>query len=261
MGKIILRCEGATIRFGGLTALDDVSFELPQGHILGIIGPNGAGKSTLFNLLTGIYKPSSGRVEFMGKNLVGIASHQIVRMGISRTFQSSRLFGDLSVLDNVLIGMHTQTTTGVLRAIFLPWRSRRELAMAAERSGELLRMVSEELYEKRFTLASGLAQADRRRLEIARALAAAPKLLLLDEPSAGMDDKETDALIADIRRLQAIQPTLSIIIIEHDMRLVASLPDSIMVFDFGQKIEQGSFNDIRKIERVQQAYLGRAAHA
>ncbi|RJF91799.1 ABC transporter ATP-binding protein [Noviherbaspirillum saxi] len=261
MSPVILRCEGATIRFGGLTALNDVSFELRQGHILGIIGPNGAGKSTLFNLLTGIYKPVAGKLEFMGHNLVGVTPHQIVRLGISRTFQSSRLFGDLSVLDNVLIGMHTQTTTGVMRAIFMPWRARRELTAAAERAGQLLRMVSEELYENRFSLASGLAQADRRRLEIARALAASPKLLLLDEPSAGMDDKETDALITDIRRIQQIQPTLSLIIIEHDMRLVADLPDSIMVFDFGQKIMEGSFNEIRKVERVQQAYLGKAAHA
>ncbi|WP_137391853.1 ABC transporter ATP-binding protein [Rhodoligotrophos defluvii] len=259
---VVLSGRGLTVRFGGLVALDSVDFEASRGEILGIIGPNGAGKSTLFNLITGIYKPTAGEVRLENQVLNGVPTYRITAMGIARTFQSSRLFSDLSVLDNVIIGMHTRTRCGVLDALFRPSVSRRELDGAAEQAGELLKAVSAGLYAQRNRPASELAQADRRRLEIARALASNPKVLLLDEPSSGMDDRDTDALIADIRAIAAHRPELAIMIIEHDMRLVAELPHRVMVIDYGQKIADGQFADIRLMPRVQEAYLGRkAAHA
>jgi branched-chain amino acid transport system ATP-binding protein len=260
-GHAVLRGEGLTIRFGGLVAMDSVDFALQAGEILGVIGPNGAGKSTLFNLVTGLYRPTAGKVFLNDRPLNGLPAHRIVQMGISRTFQSSRLFADLSVLDNVIIGMHCRTKSGVFDALLRPSKARGELQQAAARAGDLLRSVSASLYDQRGRAASELAQADRRRLEIARALAAEPKVLLLDEPSSGMDDRDTDALIADIRAIIAQRPELSIMIIEHDMRLVAELPHRVMVIEYGRKIAEGSFADIRNMPRVQEAYLGRKATA
>jgi len=256
---IVLSGQGLTVRFGGLVALNNVDFEVARGEILGIIGPNGAGKSTLFNLITGIYQPTSGAVTLEGRALSGVPTHRIAAMGIARTFQSSRLFSDLSVLDNVIIGMHTRTRCGVFDALLRPGYSRRELDGAAEQACDLLRAVSAGLYAQRERPAAELAQADRRRLEIARALASAPKVLLLDEPSSGMDDRDTDALMADIRAIAARRPELAIMIIEHDMRLVAELPHRVMVIDYGQKIADGQFAEIRLMPRVQEAYLGRKA--
>jgi len=262
MSQPLLECDSVTVRFRGLLALNDVSFSLQQGEILGIIGPNGAGKSTLFNVITGIYRANAGRIRFAGRDLNGKPAHRIVELGIARTFQSSRLFTDMSVLDNVVIGLHTRTRTSVLDAILRYRRARRELNDAATRAGELLRTVSAELYEQRHRRAGELAQADRRRLEIARALATEPKLLLLDEPSSGMDDRETQALVRDIRGVHQRRPDLSIMIIEHDMSLVAALPDRVMVLDYGQKIAEGSFESIRSLEHVERAYLGgKSSHA
>lgn len=256
-GTPLLQCRQVTKAFGGLKALQDITFDLFAGEILCVIGPNGAGKSTLFNLLTGIFPPTSGSLDFQGGSLIGRPAHKIVSLGISRTFQNSRLFGDMSVLDNVLIGMHSRTRGNVLTAVFRHGLVRRRLAKAAEKAGTLLKAVSGELYEKRYQPASTLPQADRRRLEIARALASEPRLLLLDEPSAGMDDRETDALIEDIRKVQASRPDMSAIIIEHDMRLAAELPDRVIVFDHGRQIASGTFDEIRQIRNVQEAYLGK----
>src|SRR5690606_7432755 len=171
MSPALLECDSVTVRFGGLTALDGVTFTLMQGEILGIIGPNGAGKSTLFNAITGIYRADAGRIHFAGTELNGRPAHRVVELGIARTFQSSRLFADMSVLDNVVIGLHTRTRTSVLDAILRYGRARRELNDAAAKAAELLRTISAELYEQRHRRAGELAQADRRRLEIARARA------------------------------------------------------------------------------------------
>jgi len=259
---LVLEGKNLTMRFGGLVAVDDVNLHLAVGEVLGIIGPNGAGKSTLLNLLTGIYQATTGDVLLEGKSLKGVAAHEIVGMGIARTFQTSRLFGSLSVLDNVIIGMHTKTRCGVFTAMLRPGLARKEMQACATRAGELLRSVSPDLYERRNQIAASLPQADRRRLEIARALAAQPKIVLLDEPSSGMDDRDTDALMADIERLRAQNPTLAFIIIEHDMRLIAALPQRVMVLDYGRKIGDDTFEVVRKLPRVQEAYLGRkASHA
>ena len=256
----LLEGEGLTMRFGGLVAMAEVSFTLQRGEILGIIGPNGAGKSTLFNLITGLYRPSSGEVRLEGQRLAGIPTHKIVARGIARTFQSSRLFGDLSVVDNVVIGRHTHTRSGVLDAIFRRGKAQRELAESYSVAEDLLRSVSRGLYDQRHRPAAELPQADRRRLEIARALASQPKVLLLDEPSSGMDDADTDALVADIRSICAARPELAVMVIEHDMRLIAALPHRVMVLDYGQKLADGPYEEVRQIPRVQEAYLGRRAN-
>jgi branched-chain amino acid transport system ATP-binding protein len=255
----LLEGESLTMRFGGLVAMADVSFTLKRGEILGIIGPNGAGKSTLFNLITGLYRPSSGEIRLEAQRLAGIPTHKIVARGIARTFQSSRLFGDLSVVDNVVIGRHTHTHCGVLDAIFRRRKAQRELAESYTVAEDLLRSVSRGLYDQRHRPAAELPQADRRRLEIARALASRPKVLLLDEPSSGMDDADTDALVADIRSVCAARPDLAVMIIEHDMRLIAALPHRVMVLDYGQKLADGPYEEVRRIPRVQEAYLGRRA--
>jgi len=256
---VVLSGQGLTMRFGGLTAMAEVDFELHRGEILGIIGPNGAGKSTLLNIITGIYVPSSGEVKLEGEVLNGLPPHKIVGRGIARTFQSSRLFPDLSVLDNVIIGRHSKTKSGVFDAIFRRGHANRELAESAAIAEDLLKAVSRDLFEQRHRPSGELPQADRRRLEIARALASQPQVLLLDEPSSGMDDNDTDALMDDIRGLCAAQPDLSLMIIEHDMRLIAALPQRVMVLDYGQKLADGPFEEVRLIPRVQEAYLGKKA--
>lgn len=262
MAEPLLQIRGITIAFGGLVAVDDVDLDLASGEILCIIGPNGAGKSTLFNLVTGIYRPTRGTVKLGGQDITGWAAHRIAAAGIARTFQSSRLFNDLTLVDNVVIGMHTRTHSGVLDALLRPRKARAELNESARRAGELLLSLSPELFERRHSLAGALPQADRRRLEIARALASEPRIILLDEPSSGMDDRDTDALMADIRRVMRERPGLSFLIIEHDMRLVSQLPDRVAVIDYGQKIADGSFAEVRRNSRVQEAYLGqRSAHA
>ncbi|MGZ8372371.1 MAG: ABC transporter ATP-binding protein [Rhodoplanes sp.] len=259
MDDTVLRGRGLTIRFGGLVALDQVDIDVRKGEIVAVIGPNGAGKSTLFNIITGVYAPTDGRVWFNGADITGRPTHEIVARGIARTFQASRLFGDLSVLDNVVLGLHTRTRTNVLEALLLPSKSRRELAQAAAIAEDILGRVGGNLFDQRKRPASELAQADRRRLEIARALASGPKLLLLDEPTAGMDDRDTDALIDDVRKVRADRSDLSIIVVEHDMRLVAALPERVIVLDYGRKIADASFEEVRRNPRVQEAYLGSAA--
>ena len=257
--SVLLKVENVTMRFGGLVALNDVSFSLEKGSVLAVIGPNGAGKTTLFNVVTGVYKPTSGRVTFDGADITGKPSYKVVQRGIARTFQSSRLFSDLSVLDNVIIGMHTRTKTGVLEALFRPRASRREMAACVVKAEVLLRRGSGDLYEQRYRRAGTLAQADRRRLEFARALGSQPKLILLDEPSVGMNDTETDALVADIVRLRFEHPELSVLLIEHDMRVVFHLADRIVVLAEGTVLAQGTPQQIATNEAVQAAYLGEAA--
>ena len=256
MAAPLLQTCGLSIAFGGLIAVDDVDLDLASGEILCIIGPNGAGKSTLFNLISGIYRPTKGTVKLDGQTITGWPAHRIAAAGIARTFQSSRLFNDLTLLDNVMIGMHTRTHSGVLDALLRPRKARAELDASALRAGDLLQSLSPDLYARRYGLAGALPQADRRRLEIARALASEPRIILLDEPSSGMDDRDTDALMTDIRRVMRERPGLSFLIIEHDMRLVAQLPDRVVVIDYGRKIADGDFADVRQNSRVQEAYLG-----
>jgi branched-chain amino acid transport system ATP-binding protein len=251
-----LAVQKLTMRFGGLVALHSVSIEVAPGQILAVIGPNGAGKSTLFNVITGIYRPTDGRVWIRGVDVTSRPTHEIVALGVGRTFQSSRLFTGVSVLDNVVLGMHSRSPPSVLAAL-LRWRkTRREMHAAAVDAERILQSLGGDLYEQRYRLADQLAQADRRRLEVARALAGEPKLLLLDEPTAGMDDRDTDAFIEDIRKIRRERPELAMVVVEHDMRLVAALPERVAVLDYGRKIAESTFGEIRRDPQVQEAYLG-----
>jgi branched-chain amino acid transport system ATP-binding protein len=252
----LVRAEDLTVRFGGLSALEGVGFEIAHDEIFGIIGPNGAGKSTLINVLSGIYPLTRGRLSFDGATLGGLKPHRAVRRGIVRTFQNSRLFTDLSVLDNVLIGMHTRMKGGVLDAALWRWHTRRDLARGTEEAVELLRELGPALVERRHTPAGVLPQADKRRVEIARALASGPRLLMLDEPSAGMGSADTQRLVEDIKRLKAQRPGLSVVVIEHDLALMRTLPERVMVLDYGERIALDTFEAAVQVEAVREAYLG-----
>ncbi|SDS47746.1 ABC transporter ATP-binding protein [Bradyrhizobium canariense] len=251
----LLSVRDLTQRFSGLTALDDVSFDVEEGAIVGLIGPNGAGKTTMINLITGICRPTSGDILFGGKSLVGRKPHQIARDGIGRTFQQIRLFDQLSVVENVMVGMDSHLRTSYGAAVLdLPSVAREEAKMRADALTLLAegRGGLEAFSERR---AGELPYADKRRLEIVRALATRPRLLLLDEPAAGMALQEIRNLVHDLLRIRSKGTT--IILIEHKMRLIEGVTDKVIVLDYGRKIAEGSFDEIRRDARVIEAYLGR----
>lgn len=252
----LLETRDLTIRFGGLVAIKKLNAHVNRGEVLGLIGPNGSGKTTFLNLITGIYKPAAGDILFQGENVVGLPAFRMARKGISRTFQNNRLFSHLSVLDNVMIGMHHKQRSQWYHAIFRNDFSKRELGEAAHKATELLEFFSQELVDDRYKKAIELPQAHRRRLEICRALAADPVLLLLDEPAAGMDPEETGHLMEDIRKIQDKKSDIGMIIIEHDMSVIRNIADRVIVINHGEKIAEGPFSQISEEPAVLQAYLG-----
>ena len=255
MADLIL--ENVSKRFGGLLAVNGLSFQVPENRILSLIGPNGAGKTTVFNMITGVYPPSKGSIRFRGTKINHLQSHRIIDRGISRTFQNIRLFKSMTVLENVQVGMHCRTHSGALRVLFNTPSVVREEHEISHKSLEILEFMG--LADFREEYAGNLPYGGQRRLEIARALASAPKILLLDEPAAGMNPRETEEMMALILKLR--DTGLTIFLVEHDMKLVMGISETIIVLDYGQKIAEGTPREIQENDRVIEAYLGTGGKA
>jgi branched-chain amino acid transport system ATP-binding protein len=254
-GVDALRADNIVIAFGGLIAVNDVTFNVPEGGIVSLIGPNGAGKTTFFNVLTGLYRPTAGRVYLGDRDVTGKTPHKIASLGLARTFQNIRLFSLMTAEENVMVAMHSHLRSGITSTVFgLPWQ-RREERRAHEASRELLEFVG--IGKVRNEYARNLSYGDQRRLEVARALALNPKVLLLDEPTAGMNPQESAQFVDFVHRVRD-EKDVSVLLIEHDMSVVMRVSERITVLDRGERIAEGGPDEIRADERVVEAYLGKS---
>jgi len=254
MSEVILKVDNVSMHFGGLKAVDKVSFDIKQGEILSLIGPNGAGKTTVFNVITGVYTPTLGTVTFKGENLNILKPYKVTYLGIARTFQNIRLFAQLTVLDNILLAMHCRRKTNLIESIFNLPRYKLESKACVKKAEDLLDYMG--LLGEKNEQAQNLPYGKQRKLEIARAMATDADLLLLDEPAAGMNPQETEGLMELIRKIRK-DLNKTIFLIEHDMKLVMGISDRIIVFDHGQLIAEGLPEEIRNNKRVIEAYLGK----
>ena len=257
MSEVVLELRKVTMKFGGVTALNEVDLVVKKGEILALIGPNGAGKTTVFNVITGVYKPTSGEVVFQGQSIVGIKRFKITKLGIARTFQNIRLFGDMTTLENVITASDVRNKVGLIGSILGTPRSRREEKASVAKAHEILKFIGIDEYADR--LAKNLPYGVQRRLEIARALGTEPKILLLDEPAAGFNPQEKVELAATIKKIRDAGYT--ILLIEHDMSLIMGISDRVAVLDFGQKIADDLPSVVQNDPQVIAAYLGVPADA
>jgi branched-chain amino acid transport system ATP-binding protein len=258
MAKPVLHADNISVKFGGLIAVDDVSFDIPTGGVVSLIGPNGAGKTTFFNVLTGLYKPTSGTVTFGDKNITAKPPHKIAQAGVARTFQNIRLFGLMTAEENVMVAMHSHLKSGIISTILGTKKQRTEERESKKTARELLEFVGIGSTADQF--ARNLSYGDQRRLEVARALALKPKVLLLDEPTAGMNPQESKTFVDFVYRVRD-EKDVSILLIEHDMSVVMKVSERITVLDRGQKIAEGTPAEIKSNKRVIEAYLGKSAES
>ena len=252
MTRILLETKNLTVKFGGVTALNEVNLQVNEGEIAALIGPNGAGKTTVFNIVTGYYKPNSGEINLDGKSIISLRPSIIARSGLARTFQNIRLFGDMTTLENVTTAADGLNKSGLIGSLFGSPRSRRDEKQSADKASELLKFIG--LSHCAHQVSKNLSYGDQRRLEIARALALDPKVLLLDEPAAGFNPREKVELGELIKKIR--DSGKSVLLIEHDMSLVMKVSDRVTVLDFGKKIAEGKPSEIQSNQRVIDAYLG-----
>jgi branched-chain amino acid transport system ATP-binding protein len=258
MTKSALQADNISVKFGGLVAVDDVSFDIPTGGVVSLIGPNGAGKTTFFNVLTGLYKPTSGTVTFDDKNITAKPPHKIAQAGVARTFQNIRLFGLMTAEENVMVAMHSHLKSGIISTILGTKKQRTEERESKKIARELLEFVGIGNTADQF--ARNLSYGDQRRLEVARALALKPKVLLLDEPTAGMNPQESKTFVDFVYRVRD-EKDVSILLIEHDMSVVMKVSERITVLDRGLKIAEGTPDEIKSNKRVIEAYLGKSSES